>query len=276
MPSGDDAQPGSALAGTTRDVGAGSGYASAPMPPLVTVGFVVLLAAFTQGVLGFGFGMVAMAIVPWILGYRTAVALVAVFGLLNNVSLLWHYRRDFTFRAAAPLLVGGVVGAPLGALLVVSVEPHVVMRLLGAVLLLYATHGLVFGGVESPGSSSPVWALDPLGVGLGVAGGFLGAAFNTGGPPAIVYGTARRWPQGTFKAVLQGFFLVVCVLQLGLYASEGLLTGPVLRDDAVLAPVLALGLYVGTRLSGHLNGDTFRRLVLGCLVVVSVVYLVRA
>ena len=45
----------------------------------------------------------------------------------------------------------------------------------------------------------------------GFIAGCLGGAYNTAGPPVIVYGSLRQWPKEEFRAVLQAFFFVNAV-----------------------------------------------------------------
>lgn len=245
------------------------------MEPLLPVAGIVLVAAFTQGVIGFGFGLIAMAILPWLLGFHVALAFVAVFGIVMNATMLWRYRAHFDARAAFPLIFGGVLGVPVGFLFIRKVDPTLATQVLGVVVALYAIDQLVKQRRPAQVRTlKPVARFDPIALGLGFAGGALGAAFNTGGPPVVMYGAMRRFDQGTFKAVIQGFFLVAVAFALGLYAYEGYLTGAVLEANAWCLGALLLGLFAGLRVSDRLDGPTFRTIVLVALLALGITYLV--
>ncbi len=235
----------------------------------------LLVAGFTQGATGFGFGLVAMSVLPHVLDVREAVPLVSVFGLVLCLAMLWRYRSHVDPRKFLPLLAGEVVGTPLGALYLRSIEPQVVTGTLGAFLLVYGTASLVAERRRRDAAPHPRvgrrWG--PL---AGLLGGLIGGAFNTGGPPVIVYATARGWDAGAFKANLSVLFLFNTAVQLVLFAWWGLLTPRVLRLDLIGMPALLLGLGAGMWASSFLDAARFRRVVLALLVVLGVVFLVRS
>ncbi len=243
---------------------------------LLPVAAIVLVAAFTQGVIGFAFGLIAMATLPWMLGFHFALAFVAAFGLVLNAALVWRYRKSFDTTAAFPLVLGGLLGVPLGFLLLRQMDPTVATKGLGVLVTAYALWRLLTRNrAETLRPTRQPGRFDPLGVGAGLAGGILGAAFNTGGPPVVMYGAMRRWSQGTFKAVIQGYFLILVMLALVLHAYEGYLTLEVVEANLWCLPALLIGLYAGARLSDNLDGPTFRLIVLVALLGLGIAYLVR-
>ena len=74
----------------------------------------VFLAVFTQSLSGFGSALVAMAILPAILGVQTATPLVALMSLTLEVVILYQYRREIQIRKVLPLIAGAIVGIPTG------------------------------------------------------------------------------------------------------------------------------------------------------------------
>lgn len=234
----------------------------------------LLLAGFTQGATGFGFGLVVMSVLPHVLDVREAVPLVSVFGLVLTVVMLWRYRVWISLRRFLPVLAGVAVGTPLGALYLRSIDPRAVTGTLGAFLVVYASASLLAerGRRDAAPEVRVGRRWGPL---AGLLGGLLGGAFNTGGPPVIVYATARGWESETFKANLQVLFLFNTAMQLALFASWGMLTPEILRLDLIGTPALLVGLVAGMWASSRLDAVRFRRVVLALLVVFGVVFLVR-
>ena len=59
----------------------------------------------------------------------------------------------------------------------------------------------------------------------GFLSGLLIGAYNTGGPPVVVYADCRRWNSNQFKSNLQGFFFLVRFWSLSvMFFSKTLLT----------------------------------------------------
>ena len=238
-------------------------------PELALAG-VVFLGAVTQGVLGFGFGLVVMSIAPRILGLTSAVPFTALFGVCVAAWVFWRYRRHASWQEIGPLLLGGALGLPLGVLALRSLDPEPCVRALGGSIVLYVGYA-VWPRRTGP-ARPPVrrrWAPP-----AGFVAGLFGGAFAMGGPPVITYATARRYSPATFKAVLQGYFVTASATHLVLLGTASLLTTEVLRTNLLLAPALPLGLWVGARYGDRLHPSLFRRIVLGVLLALGVGYLV--
>ncbi len=103
---------------------------------------VVFLASFAQGVVGFGFGLVTMALLPLFLPEKFAVAFVAVYSLGVSCMILYQMRRHIRFAHAMPLLIGTILGVPLGILAIKVADPNHVKLTLGVTLLAYSSWAL--------------------------------------------------------------------------------------------------------------------------------------
>lgn len=240
--------------------------------PLVLVA--VFLGGISQGATGIGFGLVSMAILPAVLPLRLAVPVVAGLAVLACAIVLARWWRHLDAREAAPLVLGELIGSPLGVQGLVTLDPRWVKTALGALLLGYGLRALGRRARATDRAPGPHLGRG-WGVPAGAVGGVLGAAFNTGGPPLIVYATARDWSPGTFRANLQLLFLLNTGIQLGLLRANGLFTMQVVRLQAAALPALAGGLLLGTWLGRRLDPVRFRRVVFALLVAFGAVYLVR-
>lgn len=218
------------------------------------VTFIVFVAIFVQASSGFGLALVSMPLLVAVLGVQTAAPLVAIIAILAEVAILVRYRQGLAFRAVALFTAAALVAVPLGILFLRRVDEAVVTMALGVILLVYALYALLVPRL--PRLTHPAWA-----IGLGFLGGLLNGAYNTGGPPIIVYGTCRRWEPATFKSNLQGYFLVIGLVTLGAHVVGGTITPVVWRNVLLALPGVALGLAVGFSLDGRLNPARFRQIV---------------
>jgi len=223
---------------------------------------VALLAAFTQSLTGFGSALVSMAVLPGLIGIRTAAPLVALITVTIDGVLLARYRQALNLRAIWRLVAALVLGVPLGILVLRRVEERFVLAILGAVIAGYALYALL--SPRLPRLEHPAWAY-----GFGFLAGVLGGAYNTSGPPVVIFGNCQRWPPSEFKGNLQGFFLVNDLLVIAGHALSQNLTPLVLRDYLIVLPALIVGLFVGGRLDRRLDPALFRKIVLVLLVVMG-------
>jgi len=223
---------------------------------------VALLAAFTQSLTGFGSALVSMAVLPGLIGIRTAAPLVALITVTIDGVLLARYRQALNLRAIWRLVAALVLGVPLGILVLRRVEERFVLAILGAVIAGYALYALL--SPRLPRLEHPAWAY-----GFGFIAGVLGGAYNTSGPPVVIFGNCQRWPPSEFKGNLQGFFLVNDLLVIAGHALSQNLTPLVLRDYLIVLPALIVGLFVGGWLDRRLDPGLFRKIVLVLLVVMG-------
>src|ERR1700733_1773257 len=137
-----------------------------------TLGLVVLgasLAGLVQGLSGFAFSMIAMGVWAWALAPQVAAPL-AVFGaLLGQLASLASVRAGFEFRRIAPLVVGGVLGVPIGVFLLHNVDPLRFKLAIGVFLTIYGLYGLLISA--PPTVTSGGRGLDAF---AGLIGGVLG------------------------------------------------------------------------------------------------------
>lgn len=255
------------------------------MPPpdvLVPLLAIILLAGATQGVAGFGFGMLAMGLSPLVLPFQESVPVVAVLAMGSRIIVLLGWRRHVEWYRLRPLLIGAVLGVPLGIYALVHLERRWVLASLGLVIVSFALRGLraEFGARRAVETETLDRGDDPQGRKwgylAGVLGGALGGGFNVGGPPAVIYVSSRRWAQGGVKATLQTYFITISTVQIALLLYEGLLTPELLLVDALLVPALVLGTVAGHRVARRVPNEVFRRVLLFVLLALGLNFVVRA
>ncbi|MFM1850471.1 MAG: hypothetical protein RIS54_155 [Verrucomicrobiota bacterium] len=221
------------------------------MPDFLTPEFFAVLlifavSALAQGILGFAFGIVAMTLLPLVLGFRDAVILLAVLNAaVMSFALFWQ-RASFRWGDARFLLIGSLIGIPIGAYLVGALPERVLYVLLGGTMMAISANQFIRRR-SGPKSSKPAWELP-----VGLASGVLAAGFNMGGPPLVAYIYSRDWALDQAKAVLASCFMVTAFARLGFLGMSGVSLPDIFKMAAViLLPTVAmlwLGIKVGHRI----------------------------
>jgi len=227
------------------------------------VALIIFLAVFIQSSVGFGLALVSMPLLVPLLGIQTASPLVALVSMIAELIILFRYRHALNLRALAPLTIAAVIGIPIGVLALRNLDASIVTTLLGVILILYSIYALFSPNL--PELASNAWAY-----GFGFVAGMLGGAYNTSGPPVIMYGNFRRWPPEEFKSNLQGFFIVVGLIVIAVHAASGNITNEVWNNVLLSLPGIALGLIAGFLLSKRINAKLFRKIVLVLLIVLGI------
>ena len=227
------------------------------------VTLIVFFAIFVQAASGFGLALISMPLLVGLVGIGTATPLVALIGITAEVFLLRRYWQALNFAAVKRLSLASVIGIPLGVYVLREGDGRFITTILGLIVAGYALYALF--GPSLPALRQPAWAY-----GFGFLGGVLSGAYNTSGPPVIIYGTCRRWEPTTFKGNLQAYFLLNSLFTLSAHLISGNFTAVVWQNYLWAVPGVALGLVVGKWLDGRLNPAQFRKGVLVLLVLLGI------
>ena len=223
---------------------------------------IVFLAVFTQSLSGFGSALVAMALLPELVGMSVATPFVAVMAMTVEGILLVRYRTALNLRAVWRVAAASLVGIPLGMFILKRIDENAAMTVLGVVIVGYALYA--FFELKPPALSHPSWAYA-----FGLLAGMLGGAYNTSGPPVVVYGNSQRWLPAEFKSNLQGFFFLNSVLVVSGHALSHNLTPVVWQNYGYALPALGLGILSGVSLDRLIDPGIFRKIVLVLLLVMG-------
>jgi hypothetical protein len=220
---------------------------------LVGIAFILMAAAFTQSVIGFGFGLVSMGVLPLVWGARFSIPLVAIYALALTFIIFLQHREKVKVRQMLPLIVGAVAGTPFGVLILKKVPEEVIIRGLGVMLVVYGVWSL-FGITEVKRAVGGGW-----GYLLGFISGNLGGAFNVGGPPAIVFVTLKNWDKDELKGSLQLFLIISVITRLSFYVAAHLVTRQVLLYCLYFVPFVAVGYFAGLKAYAKLDTLMFKK-----------------
>jgi uncharacterized membrane protein YfcA len=234
--------------------------------PVLLIALVVFAAALAQSLTGFGFALVVMPLVTIVLGVRTAAPVVALAGVTVYAINLARYRRAINVPEVLRLAVASAIGVPFGIWVLSNASEDLVMRILGLILVAYAAYSLLQPGTQRALSRGWVYP-------AGFLAGCLGGAYNTPGPPVVVYGSMRKLPRDEFRAVLQTLFFINGALVVTSHALAQHLTREVLVYYLCAVPALALGILVGSVVDPRMNHDQFRWIVTVMILVLGLALL---
>lgn len=236
---------------------------------IIIVGAV--LGGFVQGLSGFAFGLVAMAMWAWSLDPHLAGPLVVFGGLFGQLISIRTIRGSFQANRAAPFIVGGLVGVPLGTALLTVINPLTFKIFVGVVLVGWCSLMLrarTFPKVTAGGKSADGAA--------GFVGGVMGGLGGLCGPAPTLWCTLRGWARDEQRAVFQPFNLSMQVMTMVTYVWGGLITLDTLKQFAIVAVALLIPNFIGTKVYAGLSDEKFRKVILVLLAVSGGVILITA
>ncbi|MDD3554146.1 MAG: sulfite exporter TauE/SafE family protein [Deltaproteobacteria bacterium] len=207
---------------------------------------VVFVSTLVHAVFGFGSALVAMPLLAVSLGLSFATPFVALMCSAINLILAVRYWKDVYWRAAIQMVLGSFAGIPLGLWLLKGLNEDLLRFILGLVIAGNSLYALV--KIEMPRLKG-----DGLAWLFGLISGTLGGAYNTNGPPVVIYGLMRRWPVLNFIATMQCYFLITGLLVLAWHGMSGLWTHGVLLLFVKSLPVILAALWFGRRVRHGLS-----------------------
>ena len=231
------------------------------MTPILLFG-IVLFASFTQSVIGFGMGTVAIPLIITALGAPAATSLIVVAAFVTRVILMWRYHQALNVPTVSRMVVASLIALPFGLLVLQRLDSPIVPLLLGIVVLGYALYALL--NLRLPEVAHPAWAYA-----AGFASGLLSGAYNTGGPPLVIYGTSRRWDPDEFRSNMQGVGLLNTTMGITLHVLAHDYTAAVMSQFLVVLPATLLGIAAGLVAARFVNPALFRRIVLVLLLIIG-------
>lgn len=232
------------------------------------IGLVAFIAGFVHSAIGFGFGIVAVTLLPLLVDVRQSHVVISTASVPVLMMAAWAYREGADWSALWRALCGAAVAMPLGLLAFQWVSPDLLTRgtgiaILAMVAISFYNRRKSRSAVQSSGGSS--WV-------AGALGGFLAGAVTIAGPPVAAYALSQPWDQARFKAFLNQFLVAVAIYKVIGLVVIGSIDQESLLRSAVLAPLAIVGIQLGAIFSRRLSNQRFQYFVAVALTVVALYF----
>lgn len=228
---------------------------------------IVFIATLVRSSLGFGDALLAMPLLGMLVGFPVATPLMGMVAPTISSLILVSDWQKVDWQINRHLIIATILGIPFGLLLLRYAPETWVKGILGGLLILFGLFRLL-----KP--NPPELKRRRFAYAFGIVAGILGAAYNTNGPPVVVYGSLRRWSPERFRATLQGYFFPTGMFILLGQALSGLWTAHVLRLYLYSLPMVLIAIWLGGLLNRRIPFGNFERLIFVALVIFGVMLLV--
>lgn len=240
-----------------------------PAVQLAIVIAAVFLAGFVRGFVGFGAAMIVIMALSAVLGPLVAVPVASLAGIVTTLQLLPDAVRLSDRSFAVPFGLASFVGAPLGTLVLVSLDPAL-MKMGISIFVLFMVlamwRGWQFGNGTSRGSV----------LSTGFAAGVIQGSAGVGGPPAVAVALARGGTAQQQRANVIGGVTSLAFCNMIPMWYHGLFTREVIIVSAVIVVPYIVSTWLGARFFSQQGQHLFRAAALWVLAVLGTVTLVLA
>lgn len=239
----------------------------------VLVVLIALFGALMRTVFGFGEALVTMPLLALIsFNIQTSTALIGALGLLVAIPVAIKYRQHIDLPTLKRLVLGSLLGIPVGILIIKLGSPIIIMKVLGSFIILYGVYNLY--ALRHPSQKS-LQLSDKYDYVAGVISGILGASFNSHGVPIVVYGTAKKWDADKLRGILQGHFVCVGTLVVLSQLGSGMWSLEVVKLLAAVIPLLFIVVPLGNWIGSKIDSQQFTKYVYVILIVFGLILLIK-
>jgi uncharacterized membrane protein YfcA len=222
---------------------------------------IIFGAYFIRGITGFGSGLISVPLLALLLPLQTVVPLVLVLDITASLIMSRNARDHVQWKEVMPLLPTSLLGIVIGVTLLLSMPREPLLTALALFVILFGLRYLL--NIHGERIVSKLWSIP-----AGLIGGLVGALFGTGGPPYVIYLTHRIKDKSQLRATFSGLFMVDGSIRIATFVVSGLLGIYLLPLLTMSAPVMMIGLYLGSRV--HVGVSNRQMLILvGSLLLVS-------
>ncbi|TWU04399.1 sulfite exporter TauE/SafE family protein [Stieleria varia] len=249
-----------------------------PFWVIVSICAIALAAGFIHSAIGFGFGIVAVTLMPLVIDARQAHVLISLASVPVLIGTVWTYREGADYRSLLKALAGAAIGLPLGVLAFERMSMDYLVRGTGVAILVMVWMSFRNRRLAQQRSDCHASGGQSLGGHAALAGaygGFLAGAVSIAAPPVAAWALQQSWEQKRFKAFLNQFLLAVSIYKVAALLVRDLVDREVCYQALWLAPLAIIGIRVGAYFSGRLSAGWFQVVVAVALVGIAVLFVLR-
>ena len=211
----------------------------------------VLVGSYIQSAIGFGLAIIA-APVLFFLDPAYVPAPVTLCAFTLSLANAWSHRHSISLQGLKYAIIGRVPGSMAGALLLVWIDQRMLglwlgISVLAAVVLSLRSVSLT----PTPGHMATA----------GFLSGFMGTSSSIGGPPMAL--VMQHQEARYIRANLSAFFIVSCLMTLGMLIPVGRFGMAELMASLPLLPATVLGYWLARHTWDRISKRSLRLYSLG-------------
>ncbi len=221
-----------------------------------------LAGGIVNGLTGFGTALTAIGIWIYAIPPTVAASLAIICSVVSQTQTLHLIWRAIDWRRVLFFVVPGILGVPIGTLLLPHIDPKLFKLVIGCFLIVYPAYVLIrkrqiksaWGGTVADGI-------------IGFGGGILGGLTGLSGVLPIVWTDIRGWSKEQRRSIVQFYNMAILSLALVSHAFSGLLTWQVVVSAAIALPGTIAGAWFGAFLYRRLADHGYQRVVMALLLI---------
>lgn len=227
------------------------------------VNLIIALAALLQAITGFGFAIMATPFLLLVMESRDCIQISIILSFFIAAVMVPKIKDNIDWLLLKRLVAGGIIGAPIGLGLFVSLPVSTVKVFVAIIVLLVAGFALLSS--LKPRRDGQGTAFAPyrawVEVIAGFASGILTVSIGMPGVPLAIYFSRGHIGKAEIRSTTLAFFIVVYIVSIILQGATGQIGRHIWLASLALVPVTLLGVLAGAKLFAKINQQRFQLLV---------------
>lgn len=216
---------------------------------------VIFLAGIVSGLTSFGFALVAVPLLTFLVGPKTAITISLLLANVSRIFLIIETWKWMNIKKLMPLISAGIIGTFIGSYFLFLADNIEIKILIGLVTIISSL--MLLTGFKKPLKNEKNGYIP-----IGLISGFLNGSTGIGGPPVVIFQSNQSIGKNIFRANNTLFFTVLTFSSLFAQIVGKVVTKEILLLTLTLIPTLIIGTIVGFFLSKRINDNVFRNLTL--------------
>lgn len=223
--------------------------------------FTCAAGSLVQATTGFGYGIVCMAVFPYILGYSESIAICSLCAATMSSMVAVRNYKKVKPGLILPMLAGFSVASVMSIRFVKNRADGTMTKALGVILILVSIYFILFSGKIR---------IRPTllnGVIAGALGGTGAGMFGIGGPPVVIFLMSATDDKDIYRSCSLAYFAVGSWYASGVRLLNGIITARVVTLWLIAVLAIAAGTWLGNRLFDRVDAKKLKYLVYGFMAV---------
>jgi uncharacterized membrane protein YfcA len=232
--------------------------------------FFIIIGFFSEIVgtmAGFGSSTIYLPLASYILDFKTALVLVAIFHFFGNISRIAFFRHALDKKILLLFGIPSFILSLIGASLVDNLPQTLLKFMLGIFLIVISATFLLRPKLVFPANAKS------LVLGGGISG-FIVGLIGTGGALRASFLTGLKMEKEKYIATAAVIALGTDATRIPSYVSAGFLSEQYYYLIPILFATAVAGSYVGRKIVTRIDQDKFKKMVLIAIILVSIKFIV--
>lgn len=217
--------------------------------------FILIFAASVQGATGFGFSLVAVPLLSFVMPLTRIVPILVLYSLILNVIVFTKLKGHVDKKKITLLVTMGMVGIPIGVYILRFVHEDYIKFVVG-ILVMISSMAMFFNFKAHFKNQFLTYGT------VGLISGILNGSSSLSGPPVILMLSNEGVNKQDFRKTLATNFMVLNIITIPMLLLQGVITTKILTSSVLRLPGMLLGVYIGLKIGHMIPEKIFRKITL--------------